>query len=140
MASLGATEGVVPYPSWESLLKPDWISSSSVTSEDFVCTHKLCLFSLFPELAAPSQFSGSQTRARAFSAEQEEGRGSAHFLSPANGGTKHGSTDPEKKALFVYWKLLGRLKSPQVLMLLSLSALLDSTGVAEVIYGEVIQL
>lgn len=70
-------------------------------------------------------------------------RKDAVLLISSHQQTEAQSMDPQiqkKKALFVYWKLLGRLKSPQVLMLLSLSALLDSTGVAEVIYGEVIQL
>lgn len=52
----------------------------------------------------------------------------------------HRSTDTEKSLFFVCWKLSGRLKSPLVLTQLSLSALLESATVVEVIYGEGIQL
>lgn len=92
------------------MLKPDWISSSSVTTEDFVCTQVGPVF---------SPCSLNSRRRASFQADRREPenlmpsrRKDAVLLislSSTKGGTKRRSTDPEKKALFVCWKLLGRL-------------------------------
>lgn len=142
MAGVGArNELSCEWVRKRKVLKAEWISSSSVTSEDFVCTQVRPVFPPCPLNAL---------RRASFQADRHEPkhlalsrRKDAVLLISSHQQTEAQSADPQiqkKKALFVCWKLLGRLKSPQVLMLLSLSALLDSTGLAEVIYGEGIRL
>lgn len=147
MAGVGATEWFLLYPSWESIrkrkvLKPDWISSSSVTSEGFVCTR---VRPVFPPCSVIDllHWASFQADRRALEHLALRRRKDTVVFISARQQMEAQCIDPQiqKKSLFfVCWMLSGRLKSPLVLTQLSLSALLESATVAEVIYGEGIQL
>lgn len=127
-------EGVLLYPSWSvrkrRALKVDW---------QFICDFR-GLGPVLPPCSPNSLHRGSfQADRRELERLALSRRKDTVLLISSHQQMEAQSADP-KKAPFVCWKLLGRLKSLQVLMLLSPSALLDSTGVVEVIYGEGIQL